>query len=124
MIEPNYVMKGFVERVIDGDSVIMTVSPAFKIYLKNYKFRFYGIDTAELNSKDPGERDLAKQAKTHVVSAIEGKDVIIKTIKNTKGAELIDSFGRYLVIIYYMKDEIQIDLNFELLELGLAKAWA
>lgn len=120
-IGPNYTFNGTVTRVIDGDTVVMTVSPAFKIQLVDYKFRLYGIDTCELNAKDEELRKKAVEAKHYVQKCIEGKDVVVKTYKNSKGAELIDSFGRYLAEIYYTDDVgKQINLNQELLDLGLA----
>lgn len=123
MIEPNYVMKCFVDRVIDGDTVVLRVSPAFKIVLMDYKFRLYGIDTAELNSKDEAQRELAKKAKDHVIAAILGKEVIIQAIRTKQSYEMIDSFGRYLVVVYYDKKGEQVNLNEELVAMGLAKVW-
>jgi endonuclease YncB( thermonuclease family) len=126
IVAPNYIFKGIVTRVIDGDTLVMTVSPAFKIQLVEYKFRLHGIDTHELNSTDLGKRKLAVEAKEVVRAAVEGKEVLVRTIKNTKGADHIDSFGRYLVEIFYSdpKDGRQINLNQELLDLGLAIKWA
>lgn len=131
MIEPNYVMKGFCTRVIDGDTVVLSVSPAFKLIFQDYKFRLHGIDTPELNSKDPFQREQAQKAKDFVRVAIEGKDILVKSIRNSKGAESIDSFGRYLVEILYIEFvnvggimiPTQRNLNDELLSRGLATVW-
>lgn len=126
-MEPNYVMKGRVKRVIDGDTVVMDVSPAFNIWLVDYRFRLYGIDTYEMNSKDPEERMLAVQAKGYVIDKILGQEVMVHSIKNSKGFESIDSFGRYLVEIIYKEDRVTvgevINLNQELVRMGLASTW-
>lgn len=124
-IEPNYVMNAFVTRVIDGDTVVMNIDPAFEVSFNNRKVRLYGIDTAELNSTDPVMRDLAQKARDLVKARVEGKRVIVRSVKNSSGADKIDSFGRYLFDVFY--DEIQADgtiiqksLNQELVDLGLA----
>ncbi len=123
MIQPNYTFQAKVTRVIDGDSVVMTVSPAFKIQLVDYKFRLYGIDAPEMNSTDEQDRTLARAAKFFVIENTLDKNVIVKTVKNTLGADKIDSFGRYLVIIYFQVGAGQVNLNDELVRLGMAKEW-
>lgn len=121
MISPNYVMNARCLNVVDGDTVDLTVSPAFKIELVNYRFRLYGIDTSELNAKDEAVRAKAVQARDHVVQAVLGRTCLVQTVKNTLGADKIDSFGRYLAVLYYWnKDGEQVDLNQELVQMGLA----
>ena len=103
----------------------MTVSPAFKIELVDYKFRLDGIDCYELNSTDEHERELARTAKQIVSDLVLNKPVMVKSIKNTHGAEKIDSFGRYLVEIWYQdEDGDWVCLNEMLLKLELARFWS
>lgn len=121
MIEPNYVMKATVSRVVDGDTVVMDVSPAFRFLVQEYKFRLHGINTPELHDKDPTVRALANKAKDYVKAAIEGKNIFVQTFKTPRtSVDMIDSFGRYLAKIYYDKNGTQICLNDELVDLGLA----
>lgn len=123
MIQPNYVMKATVIRVIDGDTVCLSVSPAFNFYFHGYKFRLHGIDTPEKNSTDPDKRALAMKATEYVKNAIESKPILVQFIKTKGGADLIDSFGRYLAVIFYTENGEQRNLNDELLALGLATKW-
>lgn len=125
MIAPNYVMKGICTRVVDGDSLVLSVSPAFNVWWEGYRFRLHGIDTYEMNAKDEAERALAIKARDFVRQAIEGKSVVVRSIKNTHGAEKIDSFGRYLVEIFYVDEVsgVQLSLNNMLLQQHLAKEW-
>jgi micrococcal nuclease len=124
MIEPNYVSKAKVTRVIDGDTVVVTISPGFKLAHVDYKMRLHGIDTAEMNASDKSLRELAVKARMHVTNSILDREVLVKSVKNTLGADLIDSFGRWLAVIFYVNDAgEQVNLNEELLSLGLATVW-
>lgn len=120
MIAPNYIMKAVVRRVVDGDTIDVTVSPAFKIKV-DIRVRLFGIDTPELNDKDDSERNKAILAKSHVRNAIEGREVLVQTHKN---GEAVDSFGRYLADVYYTRSDGSVGfLNQELVELDLARAF-
>lgn len=87
-------------RVIDGDTVELFVDMGHHEYRRE-RYRLLGINTHELNSKDPGLRELAVEAKQRMIEWLS-PDVIdlnrwpikINTEKNP------DSFGRYLVVIY------------------------
>lgn len=121
MLQPNYVMQAQVTRVIDGDTLVVNVSPAFKLQFVDYKIRLHGVDTPELNSTDPLVRQKAVDAKMFVRMTVEGKEVLLQTVKRKSGGDTIDSFGRYLAIIYYIGfDGQQKNLNEELLALGFA----
>lgn len=120
MTQPNYVMDAQITRVIDGDTVVATVSPGFKIQLVGLKFRLHGINTAELKAKTESQKTSATAAKDYVRAAVENKKVFIKTIKTKAGSDLIDSFGRYLAVIFYETKDGQVNLNEELLQKGLA----
>lgn len=120
MIAPNYVMKAVVRRVIDGDTIDVTVSPAFKIKV-DIRLRLFGIDTPELNDKDEAKRNKAILAKSHVRNSIEGKDILVQTHKN---GDAVDSFGRYLADVYYPRADGSFGfLNQELVELDLAQVF-
>lgn len=54
-----YRYKATVARVIDGDTVDLTVDLGFKIYTA-MRIRMYGINTPELHAKDPAPGQAAK----------------------------------------------------------------
>lgn len=122
-LKPNYVMKAKVTRVLDGDTCVVDISPAFHIVLEDYKIRFYGIDTSETNSTDPEERKRAQAAKQFVTNAILNKTVLVQSVRMARsGDEKVDSFGRYLMVVFYKDAKgVQQNLNQQLLALGLAK---
>lgn len=122
---PNYVMKATCVRVKDGDTAVFNVSPAFKFYWHEMDFRFYGINTPELKSKVPATAAKARKALEYVKAAIEGKEIMLQTIRNpSQETEKIDKYGRYLAIVYYKNSAgLQVNLNEELIELGLAKEY-
>ena len=41
------------ERVVDGDSIILTIDAGFDVLLKSQSVRLYGIDTAETRGGTP-----------------------------------------------------------------------
>ncbi len=123
-IAPNYVSKAFVRRVIDGDTIVVDISPAFQMILANRTMRLHGIDTMEMSADSGLLREMARKAKEHVYNAVTNRDILIKSVKNTRASELIDSFGRYLAVVYYTNAAgEQVNLNEELLALGLAQKW-
>jgi micrococcal nuclease len=92
-----YEYKGKVTRVVDGDTVIVTINLGFDIVLDNIKVRLYGIDTPETyRPKCDAEQKHGYAAKQFVVDNILNKNVIIKTHKDKKG-----KYGRYLADIIF-----------------------
>ena len=109
--------KAKVIKILDGDSADLDIDCGFKLHLFE-RVRFYGIDTPETRTKDKEEKARGLKAKRFVVDMIEGKEVKIETVKQGK-------FGRYLATIYYDHPEkgADINLNKELVDLGLAKEY-
>jgi len=82
-----------VEKVIDGDTVVLSIDLGFNLELKNQIFRLCRINAYELKGKD---EQLGNLAKKFVESSLEvGKYYQIRTVKDKK-----DKYGRYLVEIY------------------------
>ena len=111
-----YTYKAFVERVIDGDTIVVTVDCGFNL-MSNQTLRFRGIDTPRVGSVE------GKKARQFVMRALKDLPfIIIKTYKKEK-------YGRYLADIYYQKNELNPQtilsqghfLNQQLLEKHLAK---
>lgn len=110
-----YEYKATVIRVIDGDTIDADVDVGFYATLR-LRLRFIGIDTPELNSKDPVEREKALKAKAYVESILLSDPKPTLVVKTSKA----DSFGRWLADITYTNGGVSKNLNEELLERGLA----
>lgn len=110
-------------NVVDGDTVDLCVDIGFHVNFTG-RFRVLGIDTAELNSKEPTERYLAIQAKGKVAELLKpsltttGWPLVVRTKKDP------DSFGRWLAdISYFLADGTKMDLGPQLILEGLAKPY-
>lgn len=94
-----YTYKATVTRVIDADTIEMSLDLGFSTEIKKERFRLAGIDAFETRMTKgvtEEQKALGLEAKAKLKEMIEGKEIIIKTIKNTKG-----KFGRYLGFIYF-----------------------
>tara|TARA_R100001082_G_scaffold14865_2_gene7609 strand:- start:15039 stop:15467 length:429 start_codon:yes stop_codon:yes gene_type:complete len=81
-----------VERVVDGDTVDVTLDLGFDI-LHKCRVRLYGIDTPESRTRNKDEKVRGKMAGAFLKEAIEdGEKVVIQTkLKDSKG-----KYGRVL----------------------------
>ena len=105
--------KAQVERVVDGDTIDVTLDLGFDIQLKG-RIRFAGINAPESRTRDAVEKEMGLAAKRYVedwTSALENK-VIIQTTLDDKG-----KYGRILGRILNDDGEC---LNDEMVSLGHA----
>jgi len=114
--EPTYLYKAVVDRVIDGDTLLLRVDLGFQVW-KEQRVRLAQIDAPALDEPK------GREAYTFVLNQLARADfVMVKTNK-------IDVYGRYVGDVFYSfkdlrKDEIFLKgryLNQELVERGLAK---
>ena len=112
-----YEYKAHVTRVVDGDTIDADVDLGFYM-IARIRMRLARINTPETFSvkKDSEEYKAGVKSKTHVIDAIGGKDVLIRTQKTGK-------FGRWIAEVLYGAD-FKTNLSDELLELGLARPYA
>ena len=101
-----YTYKVYVEKVVDGDTVVLNVDLGFDTFIQE-RFRLRGIDVPEVKTKK-GQR--AKRFLQRVLRKAEM--IIVKTHGK-------DKFGRYLIDIWADHQY----LNQQLLERGLAKSY-
>lgn len=101
-----YTYKAKIINVVDGDTVDAAIDVGFTL-TTIHRVRLLGVDTEEMNDKDPVKRSHAMAAKEYMKLILLNKNVIIQTQKS-------DAFGRYLAIIYL--DGVCI--NEELIRLG------
>lgn len=112
-MNPSYLYNATVTKVIDGDTIDCIVDLGFSVFSK-IRFRLYGIDTPEKNSKILEVRELAIKATEFVKTAVENKIVTIQSVEK-------DKYGRWLGIVHI--DSNQATLNEQLVTLNLAKQY-
>ena len=120
MIQDNYVRHIYViEDIHDGDTITAIAELGYNV-LGRITFRFKGINTAETKSKikNPVRYALGMKAKAYVQDILDNHKTRVYSEKFEDG-----SFGRYLGTMYYEKDGNWIDLNQELVDLGLAQKY-
>lgn len=84
------------ERVVDGDSIILTIDAGFDVLLSKQSVRLYGIDTAETRGGTPELKALGNLAKDYVKKMVpEGSGLLIRTHMDRKG-----KFGRILAEVH------------------------
>ncbi len=112
---PAYLYKALVERVIDGDTLLLNIDLGFQIW-KEQRIRLAGIDAPAIDEPE-GEK-----ACRYVLNQLaRAKFVMVKTNK-------IDVYGRYIGHVFYSLKEASMDevfqngsyLNQELVDEGLA----
>lgn len=83
-----------VERVVDGDTVDVVLDLGFGLTMKQ-RLRVIGIDTPELRSKDPAERERAQAAKDFAEKwLISNGQMIVTTYKDDKYGRILGDFKR------------------------------
>ena len=121
---PMHVYKAIVERVVDGDTLLVRIDLGFEVWV-NQRTRFRGINTAEIvrNGIPSGPAaERGEKAKAFVEEKL--KDIAFIVLKTYK----TDIFGRYVVDVFYhptinRKEAVYEEgffLNADLLEKGLA----
>jgi len=81
-----YQYKAIVDRVVDGDTLVLLVDVGFSITIKE-KFRLNYINAPELSTKE------GQAVKQIVIDKLQGKSVEIS-------CEGKDKYGRWLAVIY------------------------
>lgn len=103
----NYKGKCKVLEVYDGDTITISFPFYGDIYKK--KLRIYGVDCAEIKTKDNKEKEVGIQAKNYLTELILGKVLYIEVYKRE------DKYGRILATVFIgenMIDKIMIEKGF------------
>jgi len=111
-----YSTTAYVNRVVDGDTIVVTLSGHLPSVFKHIKIRFARIDTPELHSRNLFEVGRAKQAKNYTKSKVLFKRVNLENCKQGK-------YFRLVCEVNYIDNFKRANLNDELLEKGLAKVY-
>ena len=113
-----YYYKAEVISVYDGDTVTLMIDQGMKHFAR-VKVRLIGINTPEIRTRDLDEKQRGYQAKEYLQRRIEGKTIVVHTVKKGK-------FGRWLGVIWDFDEnasELGESLNDEMIRVGHAKAY-
>lgn len=103
-----YNYNGFVDKVVDGDTVDLSIDLGFDIWHK-VRVRLIGIDTPEKWFP------YGKVVKAYLKQEIEGQQVYINVTKK-------DKYGRYLVTLYKNQGDT-LSINNLMINQNMAKAY-
>ena len=95
-IEP-FVYNAILERVVDGDTIDVTLDLGFNVKLHKQRVRLAGIDTPESRTRDLAEKALGKKASARL-QELCGEKLKIKSLGKGK-------YGRILGIPYSEDDQ-------------------
>jgi micrococcal nuclease len=116
--EALYFYKAELARVVDGDTVDLTLDLGFRMRWTQ-RFRLLGIDTPELNSTDSLERVRAKEAAAFLGALLTAGEVRVLTARDRR-----DKYGRWLVTIFVREPRGWLNVNEALRDAGLARSYA
>jgi len=91
-----YHYRAVVRKVYDGDTCTVDIDLGLGSWFHGEKLRLYGINAPEVRGV---ERPTGLRSRDFLRSQIQGKEVILQTIKDKKG-----KYGRYLANIW-LEDE-------------------
>ena len=95
--------KAEIDRVVDGDTVDVSIDLGFDIWYKA-RVRLAGIDAWESRTKDLEEKEKGLAAKARLKELVDGKEVILRTSKDSKG-----KFGRVLADVILPEDQTNVN---------------
>ena len=87
-----FVYNAILERVVDGDTVDVTLDLGFSVHLKKQRCRLAGIDTPESRTRNLAEKALGKKASARLSELCVGS-FLIQSLGKGK-------YGRILAIPY------------------------
>jgi micrococcal nuclease len=60
-----------INRIIDGDTVVVDIDLGFGIWIKSESIRLHGVDAPEIRTKDAEEKVFGKYAKDYVEKLLQ-----------------------------------------------------
>jgi len=87
-----YEYKAIITYVYDGDTLTADVDLGFKMWAKKIKLRLLGVDTPEIRTKDPAEKEAAYKARDRVRELCMDKEVTMTSAGKGK-------YGRWLATV-------------------------
>ena len=95
-----YYYNATVDRVVDGDTIDVTIDLGFNIWVKE-RLRLYGLNTPETRTKDLEEKERGLKAKKYVENQVNSNGGQIQVLSLGKGKD-----GRVLAEIWVGKNNI------------------
>lgn len=92
MDAPGYTYRAFVTRVVDGDTIDVTLDLGCCVYVKE-RLRLANIDAPEMRGT---EKLFGRQSKVVLAERVEGQHVIVQTEKDKRG-----KYGRYIATVWH-----------------------
>jgi micrococcal nuclease len=87
-----YTYRAKVERVVDGDTVILDIDQGLRTYRDNEWVRLFGVDAPEMVGST---RPAGEAAKAWLTARLGDDEIVLCTIADRR-----DSFGRYLGVLF------------------------
>ncbi len=101
-----------VERVVDGDTIIVSLSRGLDVVLEHQWIRLYDMNAWETKGE---EKEKGLKAEEYLEERLKERKMEVE-IRPEWGQNGKGSFGRWLAIVYVDG----VDINFELIEKGYA----
>ena len=106
--------RAHVTAVYDGDTCTADIDLGLGVWLRGEKLRLNRINAPELRGADDAK---GKAARDYLKSLVDGKDVLLQTIKDRR-----EKYGRYLAEIWLeQKDAPPLNVNDALVTAGHAR---
>ncbi len=106
--------RAHVTAVYDGDTCTADIDLGLGVWLRGEKLRLNRINAPELRGADDAK---GKAARDYLKSLVDGKDVLLQTIKDRR-----EKYGRYLAEIWLeQKDAPPLNVNDALVTAGQAR---
>jgi len=87
-----FVYRAILERVVDGDTIDVTLDLGFSVFLHKQRCRLAGIDTPESRTRDLAEKALGKKASARLSELCVGSFLIQSLGKGKYGRILAIPF--------------------------------
>lgn len=105
--------KAELEKVVDGDTIFVTLDMGLNIFQKKFKIRYARIDAPEIG--DAATREDGIKSKKYLESLLLNNEIIIDVLLNKK-----DKYGRYLCEVYSNHNGNWINTGDDMLNTGNA----
>ena len=102
-------------KIYDGDTI--TISDG----THEIRVRLIGIDTPEMNEKNPILRNLANQAKDYLSSLILNQFIYLQLDHFNEKSMHLDKFGRLLAYVYLFSDNLFV--NAQMMRMGFSQEY-
>jgi micrococcal nuclease len=106
--------RAHVTSVYDGDTCTVDIDLGLGVWVRGEKLRLNRINAPEVTG---AEKPKGVKSRDHLKSLIEGKDVLLQTIKDRR-----EKYGRYLAEIWLeQKDATPLNVNDSMVAAGHAR---